>query len=187
VIVTLVRHGESTWNELALVQGQNDDARLTEEGRAQALDAATSLIDEPFDAIISSDLTRAFETAAIIARELGLEVVVTPGLRERSFGVFEGRPQSELDWSESGIRDGRVVDAVKRLEGGESLDDLYDRCSRSLQDLVRGSARHPLVVTHGGPIRALRAFNAGAEMANLEWDSVGNCSIWTLNVARPVA
>src|SRR5271170_1278658 len=90
--VVLLRHGESTWNEQNLVQGQRDGARLTNEGKSQAGAVAETLRDYAFQWIVTSDLTRARETAAIVDDALGLEVAIAPALRERSYGVYEGRP-----------------------------------------------------------------------------------------------
>jgi 2,3-bisphosphoglycerate-dependent phosphoglycerate mutase len=133
--VVLLRHGESTWNERKLVQGQLDDARLSAEGKSQASAVAETLRDFTFQWIVTSDLTRARETAAIVDDALGLEVAIAPALRERSYGVYEGRPVSELPSSMTGIEDGRVVDPSARPEGGESLDDLYGRCAKFVDSL----------------------------------------------------
>ena len=124
--VVLLRHGESTWNEREIVQGQLDDARLSPEGRVQAGAVAETLRGYSFQWIVTSDLTRARETAAIVDDALGQEVAVAPALRERCYGVYEGRPLAELPSSASGVKDGRVVDSSARPEGGESLDDLYE-------------------------------------------------------------
>ncbi|MEO9180650.1 MAG: histidine phosphatase family protein, partial [Acidimicrobiales bacterium] len=86
----LIRHGESTWNESATVQGQANGATLTENGRRQVRNAVKTLGNEAFDEIISSDLQRAVETAHIIAEALGLSVSTSCALRERSFGAYEG-------------------------------------------------------------------------------------------------
>jgi probable phosphoglycerate mutase len=183
--LVLVRHGESTWNELKVVQGQTEGARLTDLGRAQALDAARSLNGQPFDALYSSDLGRATETAAVFAEVLGLPVTTTKALRERSFGVREGRSTTELTPPVTGISDGVVVDPSARPQGGESLDDLHRRVGALVERLRdEGGPRRVLLVTHGGTIRAVRAYCAGMSMAGLEWDVVGNASVWTVNVER---
>ena len=183
VHLTLVRHGQSTWNDSAIVQGQRDDARLTELGRQQAREAGLELCPLDFDAIIASDLARTQETASIIAGELSMEVESTAALRERCFGVAEGRPIAELRTSDSGIVDGVVVDASAYPEGGESLNDVYERTASFVQRLAAERSHHRLLlVTHGGAIRTIRALGAGATMNGLAWDPVGNCSIWTVEI-----
>jgi probable phosphoglycerate mutase len=175
--VWLVRHGESTWNELGLVQGHAEGPVLTEKGRAQSVEAAHGLRGVAVEAIYASDLERAQQTAAFVGSALGLPVHTESALRERCFGVFEGRPLHALEPVDSGILDERVVDATARPEGGESLDDLYDR-ARSFLDSLGDHAGDVLIVTHGGTIRALRAYCAGEPMLDRAWDVVPNGSVW---------
>jgi broad specificity phosphatase PhoE len=146
------------------------------------MSALANLVDGSFDSIESSDLTRATETASIFAAALGLAVTTTSKLRERSFGEFEGRPIAELPSTLSGIRNGWVVDATARPEGGESLDELLRRVADVVETWRHSPSRRLLVVTHGGTIRAIRAYCSGLEMQGLAWDTVGNCSLWTLDV-----
>jgi probable phosphoglycerate mutase len=177
----LVRHGESTWNALGLVQGHADGPTLTEKGRRQSAAAASGLRDSAVEAIYTSDLARAQETAAFVADALGLGVQEHPSLRERCFGVCEGGPLTALDAAVSGLRDDVVVDASARPEGGESLDELYRRVGTFVEWL--GDQEHVgdvAVVTHGGTIRALRAYCAGVPMQGLEWDAVSNGSVWAV-------
>lgn len=175
----LIRHGQSTWNGARLVQGQNDTAVLTELGRQQALESARKLRSLGIDAIISSDLARAQETAKIIAQELGLEVETTTDLRERSFGSAEGQPFDQLTSSMSGIEDGLVVDPTAHPPLGESLNDLHARMGAFIDETVRlRSGQSLLIVTHGGTIRSIRAYREGRSMSGLTWDPVMNCSIW---------
>jgi 2,3-bisphosphoglycerate-dependent phosphoglycerate mutase len=182
----LVRHGESTWNALGLVQGHADGPTLTEKGRRQSADAANGLRDSAVEAIYTSDLERAQQTAAIVGSALGLPVECHGSLRERCFGVFEGGPLTSLPSVDSGIHSERVVDASAHPEGGESLDELYQRAGAFVEWL--GDQRHVgdvAVVTHGGTIRALRAYCSGVPMQELDWDVVPNGSVWT--VQQPAA
>ncbi len=177
----LVRHGESSWNESRLVQGQNDEAQLTIRGRVQASDAAASLRDYAFDVIVSSDLVRALQTAEIMGDALDLGVITSTALRERSFGEFEGRALRDLPASLSGIENRVVVDDESRPPGGESLREVHARAGNFIESLRRDhEGERLLLVTHGVTIRALRAYAEGASMQNLAWDRVGNCSIWTV-------
>jgi broad specificity phosphatase PhoE len=183
-LIVLLRHGQSTWNQLHLIQGQNDEAVLTEKGRDQARDAAATLREHRFDAIISSDLTRTRETAEIAGEELGLDIELASGLRERCYGVLEGRPASEMTVAESGISGYRVVDDDASPPEGESLRQLLKRAGQFMEELrSKREGQRLLLVTHGGTIRAIRAYCQGESMMNLEWDRVGNCSVW--NVTLP--
>jgi 2,3-bisphosphoglycerate-dependent phosphoglycerate mutase len=180
----LVRHGESTWNVLGLVQGQMRSPSLTPQGRRQSHDVAASLRGLDFDTIYASDLDRAQQTADIIARTLGLGVHAHPLLRERSFGGHEGLQSSALDPGVTGIRGQQVVDVHARPERGESLRDLYDR-SGAFVEWLDTQPRHgaALVVTHGGTIRALRAYCAGVPVEEMTWGTVDNASVW--KIPRP--
>src|ERR1700733_14801468 len=110
----LVRHGESTWNASGLVQGQADGPVLTAAGRAQAVTVADAVRSLPIRTLVTSDLARAQETAAILGEKLSLTWVQDAAVRERNFGTVEGSPLSELRAEASGIRDGRVVDVAAR-------------------------------------------------------------------------
>ena len=91
----LIRHGETLWNQQRRMQGQNDSP-LTPTGLEQARKLARRLKDVAFSALYSSDLRRAHETARCIADATGHEVIADRGLRERSFGIFEGLTNDEI-------------------------------------------------------------------------------------------
>lgn len=175
----LVRHGESTWNALGLVQGHAEGPTLTEKGRQQSAQAADRLWGGTIEAIYASDLVRAQQTAAFVGTALGLPVRYDRALRERCFGVLEGLPMSTLDPGDSGISGDSVVDVSARPEGGESLDELYKRAGTFLEWLlVQQHTGDVVVVTHGGTIRALRAYCSGMPMSGMAWDVVPNGSVW---------
>lgn len=135
-------------------QGQTDIA-LSEAGREQALQLAARLAKEKFSAVYSSDLARAYETAALLARPHGLEVKVCPGIKEISFGDWEGMTYDSINgrWEkEINLFFSRPADV--EIPAGESFETLQRRVVRSLKELV---AAHPeetiLVVSHGAAIR----------------------------------
>ncbi len=183
--LTLVRHGESDWNASRLVQGQNDRAQLTGEGRAHSSLLVTSLLEHKFDRVVSSDLARAKETAAIISEGLSLTFSTDPLLRERCFGAFEGGPLANLTSDVTGIADGLVVNPDARPAGGESFRDVVRRAELFVE---RSNLEWPdlslLVVTHGGMIRALRAYCAREPLNGLRWDPVGNASVWAIDMCE---
>jgi broad specificity phosphatase PhoE len=179
--LVLVRHGESNWNELKLVQGQNNEATLNDRGREQAREAALRLRNQDFDAIMSSDLARTLETAQIIAPEIELTIMTTSALRERSFGDFEGRPLGEMTPSLSGIENHVVVDDKAHPKNGESLLELWLRVGSFVESLrEQRRDQRLLLVTHGGTIHALRAYCAGEAPLHHYWYRVENCSVWTV-------
>lgn len=182
--LTLMRHGESTWNSTRRVQGQNDEAELTGRGRDQVR-AALAALAGSVELIVSSDLVRAVQSAEIAAEVLGLPFVLDADLRERSYGVLEGGPLAAVTPEVVGLADGVVVDEDARPDGGESLRDLVERCARAARRAAdRGWGRRTLVVTHGGPIRAIRASLEGRALLGRAWDEVANASCWDVHVAR---
>ena len=183
--LTLVRHGESEWNVSRLVQGQDDQARLTKSGRAQAQLLAEELRSHEFHHVVSSDLARAQETAAIIADALTLTSSTDPLLRERCFGTLEGGPWADLTSDLTGIANGVVINPDARPVGGESFRDVVRRAELFVERARAKGSDHPLlVVTHGGMIRAIRAFCSRAPLERLTWDSVGNASVWTVHTSE---
>jgi len=155
----LVRHGETDWNADGRLQGQTDRP-LSDFGRRQARRLADELADEELEAIYSSDLTRARETAEIVGLRLGLPVVLDPDLREKDWGTWEGLTGVERD-------------RVEFL--GESTEAHQQRI---LGGLRRIAERHPgkgrvLVVTHGGSIRRVQTAALGMALAVVE-----NCGRW---------
>src|SRR4051812_36632612 len=95
--LVIVRHGETEWNREGRIQGFYADSPLTETGRAQALAVAERLAREGIDLIFASDLGRTRMTADPIGRLTGIEVIHDPGLRERSYGTFEGHTFAEIE------------------------------------------------------------------------------------------
>src|SRR5918912_404825 len=92
----LIRHGETTWNRQGRIQGHRDSP-LTERGLAQARAAAARLARERIDALYSSDLVRAQETAHHVAAATALRVRLDEALRERAFGMLEGKTWDEIE------------------------------------------------------------------------------------------
>ncbi len=177
----MVRHGESTWNVRGLIQGQADGPTLTDEGRRQSAQVAEQFRPGRAGAIYSSDLARARETAAFVGNALGLPVAIDPALRERCFGSYEGLPLGALETVNSGICGDQVVDASARPDRGESLDEVYERVGSFLERLgVEGHRGDVIIVSHGGAIRAMRAFCAGLPMSGTRWDAVPNGSVSTV-------
>lgn len=185
VQLILLRHGQTTWNQRKIVQGHDDGATLSDEGRAQVhhvLDVVRAL---RVDHVVSSDLRRAVQTAEIVAQELGLSRTVDPAIRERSLGVLEGGAVGDATTSLTGIEEQWVVDETARPEGGESLEELYRRTASFVDRAAHTySGQRLLVVTHGGAIRTMRAYCEGVTMQGRYWDDVPNCSVWTIETPR---
>lgn len=149
----VVTHPEATHHVDGLVGGWFDSA-LTERGLARAAELAAevrALVPEGARVdVTSSDLTRTVQTATVVAERLGVPVAQDRGLREKSYGVAEGRPQAWLDERfvfppEHGDR----LDHHEGIEGAETRRDLGTRVYAALERVLGGEAEHHVVVTHG--------------------------------------
>jgi 2,3-bisphosphoglycerate-dependent phosphoglycerate mutase len=176
--IVAVRHGETVWNAEMRMQGQLDTA-LSERGRRQASRAAAALADEGIEAIVSSDLARAYDTASAAARVVGLAVATDRGLRERSFGIFQGYTYAEIDarWPDDAAR-WRRHDPAFAPEGGETLVEFNARAVAAVTAIAeQARGRSILVVTHGGVLDCLYRAASGLGLdAPRSWE-LGNAAI----------
>jgi uncharacterized phosphatase len=183
-ILGLLRHGQTDWNIDLRLQGSTD-IPLNEAGRNQARLAASVLNREDWDVIIASPLSRAKDTADIVALELGMNVVVVPELIERSFGVAEGLDHAS--WR-------KLYESHQHIEGLESLEDLRTRTVQLL-DLIANeySGQRVLAVSHGAFIRKVLTIVTNSELPR-EGERLSNASLnkfmhadghWTITDYRP--
>jgi uncharacterized phosphatase len=142
----LVRHGETDWNRQHRIQGLTD-IPLNETGREQARAAGRLLARRAWDGIVTSPLSRAMETASIIAAETGLGAPVpVPALVERNYGDGEGLDFAEIN---------RRFPDRSTVPGQESRDEVIARVVPALLALAASRPGESLiVVSHGGAIRA---------------------------------
>ena len=168
--LVLIRHGQSTANATGVWQGQLEFP-LSEEGRRQARRAGRALAGESLEGLYSSPLSRAFETAEIIAQEAGFsgEVVAVEGLMERQGGLLEGTTLAE--------REARYPELMRKflsipeeegwaVVGAETDEEVLARFGPSICEI---RARHPVggrivVVSHGGAMRAFLRDRFGPEI-----------------------
>ena len=144
----LWRHGQTVWNAERRFQGQSD-IPLDETGQAQAGRAARLLAALHPDLIVSSDLSRAAQTAAPLAHLTGLEVTLDKDLRERSGGVWEGLTDTEI--RERYPRERASWDPP----GGEPTSVVADRMSGAINRVAAGlePGQLAVVVSHGAALR----------------------------------
>lgn len=176
--VLLVRHGETDWNTQTRLQGHSD-IPLNARGRDQVRRLGQALAGQSLDAVYSSDLQRAFDTARAMAEATGAPLQADPALRERGFGCFEGMTYAEIEarWPEDARR-WRTRDPAFGPAGGETLQGFHARCVQAAERLV---ARHPggsiALVAHGGVLDSLyRAATRLALDAPRSW-RMGNASL----------
>lgn len=154
--ILAIRHGRTAWNADSRIQGHTDIA-LDALGEWQAERLALALDDEAVQAVYSSDLTRACQTAAPLAARKGLPLRVDAGLRERGFGDFEGLSfvQIEQRWPEQAAA-WRKRDPDFGAHGGEVLRDFRERAVAAVLRLARAHRGQCIaLVTHGGVLDLL--------------------------------
>ena len=176
--VIAIRHGETAWNVDTRIQGQLD-IPLNDTGRWQAQRLARALAEEPLQAIYASDLGRALETAQALAAAVGLEVITDPGLRERGFGIFEGRTWKEIEeqWPDLSAR-WRKRDPEFGPEGGETLVSFYDRCITTASRIAAAHAGQSIaIVAHGGVLDCLYRAGSRIELQAPRTWQLGNAGI----------
>lgn len=174
-----IRHGETAWNVDNRIQGQLD-VPLNDRGRWQARRLAQALADEAIDVVYTSDLSRAQETARAIAGPgTGRRLVPDAGLRERGFGIFEGRTWTEIEqhWPVESER-WRRRDPAFGPQGGETLMEFYERAVAAAMRLASGHpGRTIALVAHGGVLDCLyRAATRVSLQAPRTW-VLGNAAI----------
>ncbi len=166
--IGLLRHGQTDWNIDFRLQGTSD-IPLNETGRDQALLAGRVIDANDWDVLLTSPLSRAKETAEIVATEAGFDtLIVEPLLLERSFGEAEGMKHE--DWKVA-YGEGTPI------PGGESLEDLRVRCWQLLEHLAHTyPGRRVLVVSHGALIRKVIKLVSKGTLPR-EGERFGNASL----------
>ena len=150
MFVYIARHGETQWNIEGRTQGACDIG-LTDKGRTQALRLARRLKGLPIREIYCSDLKRAVETASIVGQEIGAGLVVTPLLREASFGEWEGHTIGEIERIFPGQLTRWYDDHTFCAPGGESLSCVRERIRKfidQIKSLGYAEDEGILVVSH---------------------------------------
>lgn len=172
-----LRHGETLWNKENRFQGHTDIA-LNANGRKQARQAAKRLACVHLDAVYSSDLSRAHETAEIAAEPHKLPVVMDSGLRERNGGVWQGLTTNEIHEKYPDLSQRwKQGDPDCAPEGGETINEL---CDRAFGCVLSIAEKYPdqtvLIVSHGGPLKAIFCEMLGmprSHFGRLRLDNVG--------------
>jgi probable phosphoglycerate mutase len=178
--ILLIRHGETLWNQQGRMQGQHDSP-LTPLGLQQARQLARRLKTVSFSALYSSDLGRAHQTARCIADATGHEIVADSGLRERSFGIFEGLTNAEIEKRYPDLH----APFAKRdphfaMPEGESGQQFRERCVGALDRIAQRHEGETLVaVTHGLVLDALYRTACGMTLEVARGFPLLNCSVNT--------
>jgi broad specificity phosphatase PhoE len=158
--ILLIRHGQTDANANGQLQGhQPTPLNMTGLRQANFLAARLAGHAPPVEVVISSDLTRASETAAPLAAACGLQLILDPAWRERGFGLLEGKPVGDVGmW--------KAASGEFDPPGAEPWADVRKRIHDALVSIPRTYASNQLiaVVTHGGPIRTVLRLLAEGEL-----------------------
>jgi len=158
-ILWLVRHGQTDWNIEGRYQGQADTS-LNPTGIAEAGEAAQQLAGRPFQKVYSSDLTRAKQTAELIARPRNATILVDPRLREISLGEWEGQLFNLIQVSyPQEVAQRELTPLTFRAPGGESIEDIWRRVQQAVNDInAQNPGEEVVVVSHGLVLATLLAY-----------------------------
>ncbi len=182
--IVLIRHGETDWNAERRLQGHLD-IPLNAQGMRQARAVGRALRHETIDAIISSDLQRALHTAQAIAAGRNMQVQTDAGLRERSYGAFEGLryadiseryPDAYATWQ------AREIDArfPPGANAGETLREFATRALGTVAALAMShQMRRIAVVSHGGVLECLYR-----QANRIDWAAPRNFEIRNAGINR---
>ena len=156
--VYLIRHGQTLWNQDSKYQGHSDIA-LSETGKEQAQRLREYFVSKNIElnAIYASDLSRAHQTAEIIAGAYNMSVSVNKDFREMNFGVWEGLTFKEIQKLYTELAE-QWLKAPENLEipNGESFLIVKDRAERALQSIIQKHENENIVlVSHGGTLRTI--------------------------------
>ncbi len=176
--IDLVRHGESLFNRMGIVQGHTNSP-LTDLGRKQARRVGEVLRDRGIEAVYASDLIRAWETARIIGGEIGIEPVAMEGFREIRLGKWEGRSIEEIR-----EKDGRNLELwyscplEAKIPGAESLEAFQERVLHTLEGIKRREGEGRVaVVSHGGVLSVIISHVLGLDINHLWHFRLNNASL----------
>ncbi|WCC80310.1 histidine phosphatase family protein [Cutibacterium equinum] len=158
--IVLVRHGQSTWNLEHRIQGQTMDVPLTRRGHRQASEAGRRVAElvPRHTLLLSSDQTRAMQTAQRVGREIASTPKPDARLREQYLGDMEGKLSSELH--EMPVPEGADIAEIG-WGGGESLLDVWRRCRDLLDELARNPPEALVMVSHGDTLRVMLSALSG--------------------------
>ncbi|MBU5311089.1 histidine phosphatase family protein [Tissierella carlieri] len=152
----LIRHGQSEWNKLNMIQGQKNTI-LTDLGRQQALSLGNRLINEDIDIIYASDLSRAYTTAKIISDVIRKPLISSESLREINFGPWEGLSIGEIQEKYNSeysiwLREPQSLN----MKGAETLQILQERVMKYIDHIIdENKGKNIAVVSHGATLKAL--------------------------------
>lgn len=153
----IVRHGETEWNKLSRTQGCGNDLSLSQSGKLQAEAIANRFKNIPIDAIYSSDLKRAYDTALEISKVISIPVNITTDFREMNFGCWEGLTTDEIKSTYKETFEIWKADPKEVvIPDGETLISLQNRVINKVNEIIKQhTGKNIIIVSHGISIKML--------------------------------
>ena len=159
--LVLIRHATNDWVHKGLLAGWTPGVHLNEQGRAQAQALAERLACSHLDAVYSSPLERALETAQAVVAPHGLEVRTHEGIGEVHYGDWNGQPLKKL-YKKPLWRSVQLYPSGTRFPNGDSIGEMQARVVATLDEI---RSAHPnqvvAIVAHADVIKAVVAYYAG--------------------------
>ena len=184
-LILLIRHGENNHMKKGRLAGRLPGVHLNEEGRTHAQATAEKLKEAPLQAVYSSPLERAFETAEIIAQPHNLPVTLRPGLMETNCGEWQDKTVKSL----SRLKAWRIVQSAPsrfRFPGGETFTETQFRICQEIEALCAQHDPKDVIacVSHADPIRLAVAFFLGLPLDSFQRLALSPASITALMIGE---
>lgn len=163
-----IRHGQTDWNAADKVQGSSD-IPLNKTGQQQAVHATRALSKQPIDLIVTSDLVRAFESAELINKVLKVGLVEEPRIREKDFGVLEGKTLIEADaiqaLTDLDTRQPMQRNGKRQVQDSEHYDDFEARVLAGVEAHLKANPKaNVLFISHGAVFKVLHTVLFGEKL-----------------------
>ena len=181
--IYLIRHGQTDFNKLGIVQGSGVDSSLNEYGRQQAHAFFNEYRNVKFDKIYTSSLKRSIESVCDFIR-LGIPYEALPGLNEISWGYKEGQPitPEEDEYYHYMLGQWRMGDTSLKMDGGESPDDVIRRLAPAMEYILgRENEKTILICMHGRAIRILLCYLLKHPLKDMDFFEHANLCLYLLN------
>lgn len=185
--IYFIRHGQTEYNKLGIVQGSGIDSELNDTGRAQAQAFYDHYKNEKFDLVVASALQRTHQTVAPFIENQNLPFEKTPLINEINWGVHEGlkyEPSMKEVYSNM-IQEWNIGNFDASLEGGESARSLAARLQQFLDEIVQREEEKILVCTHGRTLRCMMCLVKQQHLREMENYSHYNTGLYQTKWLNP--
>ncbi|MFN4082468.1 MAG: histidine phosphatase family protein [Bacteroidia bacterium] len=180
--IYIIRHGETDYNKLGIVQGSGADIELNSRGLEQAQFFYNFYKNISFDVIFISALKRTYQTVKAFI-DMGVAYKVIPELNEISWGILEGKMQTqqnkEIYWNV--VNQWRSGKYDAKIENGESANELYNRLSIAANKIFnRNTNGNILVCMHGRAMKAFLCLLLNQPLSNMDYFEHSNTCVYQL-------